>query len=157
MRNQFIADELLSPDNYSCLPPEVIDRILALPKNEAAQDISNIILYTIGKTYKGINDDKIENSDNSAIMHSLILLARLESDKGLDAVLEIMRQTAEFADYHLGDLAPDLLHQALYACGKDNISAIEDYLAQPELDSYLRAQAPEALAMIVFNQPERRD
>lgn len=157
VRNQFIADELLSPDNYSCLPREVIDRILALPKDEAAQDISNVILYSIGRTYKGINDDTIESWDNSAIMHSLILLAQLQSDKGLDAVLEIMRQTGEFADYHLGDLAPDLLHPALYACGKDNISAIESYLNQPGLDSYLRSQAPEALDMIVFKHPERRD
>ena len=156
VKNQFIADELLSPDNYSCLPREVIDRILALPKDEAAQDISNVILYSIGKTYKGINDDTIESWNNSAIMHSLILLAQLQSDKGLDAVLEIMRQTDEFADYHLGDLTPELLHPALYACGKDNITAIEAYLSQPGLDSYLRSQAPDALAMIIFNQPERR-
>lgn len=27
---------------------------------------------------------------------------------------------------------------------------------QPGLDSYIRSQAPEALTMIVFNQPERR-
>lgn len=157
VKNQFIADELLSPDNYSCLPREVIDRILALPKDEAAQDISNVILYSIGKTYKGIDDDTIESWDNSAIMHSLILLARIQSNKGLDAVLEIMRQTGEFADYHLGDLTPELLHPALYACGKDNVPAIEDYLNQPGLDSYLRSQAPDALAMIVFNHPERRD
>lgn len=157
VKNQFIADGLLSPDNYSCLPQEVIDRILALPKDEAAQDISNVILYSIGKTYKGINDDTIESWDNSAIMHSLILLAQLQSDKGLDAVLEIMRQTGDFADYHLGDLTPELLHPALYACGKDNVPAIEEYLNQPGLDSYLRSQAPDALAMIVFNHPERRD
>ena len=156
VRNQFIADELLSPDNYSCLPREVIDRILALPEDEAAQDISNVILYSIGKTYKGINDDTIENWDNSAIMHSLILLAQLQSDKGLDAILEVMRQTGEFADYHLGDMAPELLHPALYACGKDNLNAIEDYLNEPGLDSYLRSQAPDALAMIVFRHPERR-
>ena len=37
-------------------------------------------------------------------MHSVILLAQLQSDKGLDAVLEIMRQTDEFAYYHLGDM-----------------------------------------------------
>ncbi len=156
VKNQFIVDELLSPDNYSCLSREVIDRILTLPKDEAAQDISDIILYSIGKTYKGINDDTIESWNNSAIMHSLILLAQLQSDKGIDAVLEIMRQTGEFADYHLGDLTPELLHSALYACGKDNIPAIEAYLNQPGLDSYLRSQAPDALAMIIFNHPERR-
>ncbi len=156
VKNQFIADELLSPDNYSCLPREVIDRILALPKDEAAIDISNIILYSIGKTYKGIKDDTIESWNNSAVMHSLILLAQLQSDKGLDAVLEIMRQTGEFADYHLGDLTSELLHPALYACGKDNIPAIEAYLNQPGLDSFLRSQAPDALAMIIFNHPERR-
>lgn len=156
VRNQFIADELLSPDNYSCLPREVIDRILALPEDEAAQDISNVILYSIGQTYKGINNDTIENWNNSAIMHSLILLARIQSDKGLDAVLEIMRQNGEFADFHLGDLAPELLHPALYACGKDNLPAIEDYLYQPGMDSYLRSQAPDALAMVVFRHPERR-
>lgn len=156
VRNQFIADELLSPDNHSHLPNEVIERILALPKEEAAQDISDIILYSIGKTYKEINDDTIESWNNSAVMHSLILLAQLQSDKGLDAVLEIMRQTCDFADYHLGDLAPELLHPPLYACGKDNIPAIEAYLNQPGLDSYLRSQASDALAMIIFNHPERR-
>ena len=155
--NQFIVDELLSPDNYSCLPREVIDRILALPKDEAAHDISNIILYSIGKTYKGINDDTIESWNNNAVMHALILLAQIQSDKGLDAVLEIMRQNGEFADYHLGDMAPELLHPALYACGKDNLPAIEDYLNEPGLDSYLRSQAPDALAMVVFQHPERRD
>lgn len=157
VKNQFIADELLSPDNYSCLPREVIDRILALPKDEAAQDISNVILYSIGQTYKGINDETIESWSNSAIMHSLILLAQIQSNKGLDAILEIMRQTGEFADYHLGDLTPELLHPALYACGKDNLPVIEAYMNQPGLDSYLRSQAPDALAMIIFNQPERRD
>lgn len=157
VRNQFIADELLSPDNYSCLPREVIGRILALPKDEVAQDISDVMLYSIGKTYKGINDDTIESWDNSAILHSLILLAQLQSDKGLDAVLEVMRQTGSFADYHLGDFAPELLYPALYACGKDNIPAIESYLNQPGLDSYLRSGALDMLTMIVSNHPERRN
>lgn len=157
VRNQFIADELLSPDNYSCLPREVIDRILALPKEESAQDISNIILYSIGKTYKGINDDSIESWNNSAIMHSVMLLAQIQSDKGLDAILEIMRQTDDFADYHLGDLASELLYIALYACGRDNVPAIENFMNQTGLNSYLRSQASDALTMIVFKHPERRN
>lgn len=157
VKNQFIADELLSPDNYSGLSREVIDRILALPADEAAEDIGNVVMYEIGRTYKGINDDTIDDPSESAIMHALILLAHLNSGKGLDAVLEIMRQRGNFADYHLGDFAPELIHPALYSCGRDNIRAIEEYLYQPGLDSYLRTQALYALAMIVVNHPERRD
>lgn len=157
VKNQFVADELLSPDNYTGLSREAIDRILALPADEAAEDISNVVMYDIGRTYKAIDDDTIEKPSESAIMHALILLAHLNSGKGLDAVLEIMRQKGDFADYHLGDLAPELIHPALYACGRDNIGAIEEYLYQPGLDSYLRIHAAYALAMIVLNHPERRD
>ncbi|MBD5191818.1 MAG: DUF1186 domain-containing protein [Bacteroidales bacterium] len=156
VKNQFIADELLSPDNCNSLPREVINRILALPKDEAARDISNIIFYSIGKTYKDINDNTIESWNNCAVMHSLILLVQLQSDKGLEAVLEIMRQTYDFVDYHIGYMFISLTHPALYACGKDHIEAIEEYLNQPGLDSYLRSQATDALAMIVIYHPERR-
>lgn len=156
VRNQFIADELLSPDNYTELPREVIERILALPADEAAEDISNIVMYVIGKTYKDINDDIIDEPEDGAIMHALLLLTQLRSEKGLDTVLEIMRQNSKFADYHLGDLAPEVIHPALYACALNNVAAIEAYLNQPGLESYIREQAPEALAMIAINHPERR-
>lgn len=157
VKNQFIADALFSPDNYDSLPKETIEHILTLPTDEAAEDISNIVRYSIGKTYKAINDGKEEELDNGAVIHSLLLLTQLQSEKGLDAVLEIMRQNGEFADYHLGDLAPEVIYPALYACGKENTKRIEEYLYEPHLDSYLRAQAPEALTMVAINQPERRD
>lgn len=157
VKHQFIADELMSPDNYSHLPRKVIDRILALPKDEAAEDISAVIMYTIGQTYKGINDDTIDDIEHSAIMHSLILLTHLESEKGLDAVLELMCQNSNFTGYHLGDLTTELIHPALYACGKNKIQAIEDYMNQPGLDTFPRSNASDALAMIIFNHPERRE
>lgn len=157
VKNQFIADELLSIDNCFELPKSVIERILALPHDEAAEDISKIVMYEIGRTYKSINDDTIGKPENDAILHSLYLLTQLKSEKGLDAVLEIMRQNGSFADYHLGDLAPEVLHPALYACGMNKIPVIERYLNQPGLDSYVRAQAFDALAMNVFLHPERRE
>lgn len=157
VKNQFIADELLSKDNCYELPKPVIERILTLPHDEAAEDIGKIVMYEIGRTYKSINDDTIGKPENDAILHSLYLLTQLKSEKGLDAVLEIMRQNGNFADYHLGDLAPEVLHPALYACGMNRIPEIEAYLNQPGLDSYVRGQAFDALAMIVFLHPERRE
>lgn len=157
VKNQFIADELLSIDNCYELPKPVIERILALPHDEAAEDISKIVMYEIGRTYKSINDDTIGKPENDAILHSLYLLTQLKSEKGLDAVLEVMRQNGNFADYHLGDLAPEVLHPALYACGMNKIPEIVAYLNQPGLDSYVRGQAFDALTMIVFLHPERRE
>mgnify|MGYP001635456993 CR=1 FL=1 len=115
VKNQFIADELLSKDNCYELPKSVIERILALPHDEAAEDIGKIVMYEIGRTYKSINDDTIGKPKNDAILHSLYLLTQLKSEKGVDAVLEIMHQNGNFADYHLGDLAPEVFHPALYA------------------------------------------
>lgn len=157
VKNQFIADELMSADNYDELPRPVIERILALPDDEAAEDISNIIMYEIGRTYQSINDKTIGNADNSAIMHALYLLTQIKSAKGLKAVLEIMRQNSSFADYHFGDFAPEVIHPALYACGMNDIPEIERYINQPGLDHYLKSQAFDALAMIVFIHPERRE
>lgn len=156
VKNQFIVGEIFSPDNFICLPHKTIDRILALPKDEAAEDIAKAMLYEIGRTYKAINDNRIEGVDESVIMHSLLLLTRLQSEKGLGAVLEVMRQNNEFTDCHIGIDAMELLSQALYACGQNNIPAIEAYLNEPGLSSYIRWRAYDALAMIVVNHPERR-
>lgn len=157
VKNQFIADELLSNDNYYDLPKPVIERILALPHDEAAEDISRIVMYEIGRTYQSINDDTIGDTENAAILHSLYLLTQLRSEKGFDAVLEIMHQNGNFADYHLGDLAPEVLYPALYACGMNKIPEIEAYLNEPGLDSYVRQQALDALTMLAFLHPERRE
>lgn len=59
-----------------------------LPDDEEAEDISNIILYEIGRTYKNINDKSISKRTESAIKHSLVLLEQLNSPKALEAVLE---------------------------------------------------------------------
>lgn len=157
VKNQFIADALLSSDNLSSLPRDVIERILALPKDEAAGDISNVMLYEIGRTYNPINNGSANTWDNSAIMHALVLLARVGNGKALDAVLELMSQSDDFVAHHLGDLEFEIVTPALYACGNDNVERIERYLNEPGHDSFLRAQALDVLAEIAILNPERRD
>lgn len=157
VKKRFIADAILSTDNIASLPRETIERILSLAPDEAAADISKVVFYEIGRTYKEINDETIGPSDESAIIHSLLLLSALGSEKGLKAVLEIMSQNREFIEFHLGDLAFEFITPALYACGKDNIPALESYLVKTGHDSYLRSQASDALVMTATLHPERRN
>lgn len=158
LKNKFIADEFYNPEYLYYLPENIVNKVLALPADEAASDISNLIMYEIGRTWKEIKEDEDGNVDinHSALLHAIILLAHIDSNKALNAVLEIMRQTSNFADYHLGDLAPEYIHPALYMAGKNDIKAIEDYMYEPGRESYLRSQAPKALAMIAANHPDKR-
>ncbi|MDE7345541.1 MAG: DUF1186 family protein [Muribaculaceae bacterium] len=156
VKNQFIADDLLSEDNYEELPKEVIRRILSLPEDEAAEDISNIMLYTIGKTYKAIEDDTIGEPEEGSLLHSVILLTQLQSENGLAGLLETIRQTDRFIDFHFGDLAPELIPMAISASAGDNLAPVESYLYEPGLDSLNRSLAAEALAITANLNPEKR-
>ncbi len=158
VKHQFIADELFSENNKMVLPREVIERILALPHDEVAEDLRNIVMYEIGKTYRDINDDKLVEVENDSILHSLLLFMALGTPAGIEPILEIMRQSEAFMDVQLGDvLTPMIVHRALYACGKDNVEAIEAYLYEPGLWWFFRYEAVVAFTMIAYNEPSRRE
>lgn len=156
VKHQFIADAFLSPEYEGNLPTDVIDRILALPAAEVVADINNIVFYVIGQTYKAINDGTAGEPTHSAIIHALLFLTQLGNEAGLGAVLEIMHQNDDFVEYHFGDTAPEFVPQALYACGRNNVAAIEAYLYEKGLDTYMRGFAVTALATIIALHPERR-
>ncbi len=157
VRHQFIADALADESNFYRLSRETIDRILGLPAEEVTEDLHNIVMYTIGRTYRAIDDGTIEEDPDGSIMHSLLLLNAIKSPTGIDSVLEIMRQNGDFADFHLGDLAPEMIPPALYACSTGNMDKIIEYLYTPGYDTYMRVNALEVLAMTAINEPERRD
>lgn len=156
VKHQFIADAMLSTDNYDSLPKEIIKRIFALPDDEAAEDISNVMLYTIGNTYRGIEEGTIGNPTDGSMLHGVILLTQLQSEKGLPGLLEMLRQTPEFIDYHFGDLAPELIPMAVSSSAGENLSAIEAFLNEPGLDSDSRSLASEALSITAILNPEKR-
>lgn len=158
VKHQFIVDELFSEENKMVLPREVIERILALPHDEVAEDLRRIVMYEIGRTYRDINADKLVESENDSILHSLLLFMALGTPAGVEPILEIMRQSEAFMDVQLGDvLTPMIVHQALYACGKDNVDAIVAYLYEPGLWWFFRYEAIVAFAMIAYNEPARRE
>lgn len=156
VKNQFIIDEFSKKENNYMMPQVVIDRILSLPPDQVATDLSNLILYEIGRTYNQI-EEEIEVEGNFHLMHAIIFLALIDSNKALGAILEILRQTSEFADFHFGDIAPEYLFLALAMAGKNDINKIEQYLYEPGYESYMRIQGVYALATILQTQPERRD
>ncbi|MCI9607176.1 MAG: DUF1186 domain-containing protein [Muribaculaceae bacterium] len=156
IRHQFIADEFMKPENHNSLPEEVLDRILALPADEVVEDISNIIYFIIGQTYRIADEDEEAYCEHNALIHCVFILTELKNGKGLDAILEILRQDEPFCDYHLGDLLTECMHYAVHACGQNRLGDLETYLNEPGLFTFSRAQVAEGLAHIGISRPERR-
>ncbi len=156
VKNQFIVSEFYDPKHLYTMPEDVVDKILSLPADEAAADISKIIMFEIGRSHAQIEEDSEADINQSVLLHSIIFLSNIDSNVALDAILEIMRQSIDFADYHFGDLTTEYLHLALYMAGKNDLKTIEDYMYEPGLDSHLRVEAPQVLAMIAVNQSEKR-
>lgn len=157
VKHQFIVDALLDPANYEELPKDIIRRIFALPDDEAAEDISNIALYVIGKTYKAIENDTIGDPDEGALLHAVILLTHLQSLKGLPGLLEIVRQSEDFVEYHFGDLGLEIIPKALGTTASDDPTALKSVLSEPGLDSLNRSMASEALTIMADLYPEKRE
>lgn len=156
LKHPFIGKELLAETNRKTLQKRVIDQTLALPADEAAADLSQVILYEIGRTWQAIEDETIGEYNESALVHAVILLTALKRPEGLEGIAELLRQSYDFMDYHFGDISGELLPAALYACAGDNVAAIEELLNQAGLDSFNRKYAFEALAYIIAHEPERR-
>lgn len=153
--NRFISDSLLRKGNYTGLSDRTISRILSVNPSELASDIAGIILFEIGRTRTEIEQSILDDTDEATLIHSLLILSQIECPEALDSILEIMRQSNSFLEFHLADSAFLLIH-ALCAAAKSDPSPIEKFLYEPGRLSYQRDLALKALVMISQAVPRRR-
>ena len=157
IKHKFIAEEFRKPTNSLALPTKVIDRILALPKEEVVSDIRNIIMYTIGKTWMAIDEDTLEWTNDDTIIHSLAFLTEIGDEGGFDAVMEIMRQDNAFREFHMGDSDGMLLANAIYATGRNRTDILEEFLMHPGYEGFAKGFVSDALSFIATEEPEQRN
>ncbi|MDE7412801.1 MAG: hypothetical protein K2N05_03285 [Muribaculaceae bacterium] len=156
IKHKFIAEEFKKPSNSLDLPTKIIDRILDIPKEEVVDDLSKIIMYTIGKTWKAIDEDTLEWTNDDTIIHSLLFLSQIGDPAGLDAVMEVMRQDNAFREFHMGDSDTMILPNALYLTGRTRTDILEEFLMHPGFEGYAKEFVSDALSYIAIVEPERR-
>ena len=72
-------------------------------------------MYHIGLTCDGIPDEYDDGQYNGLLSSCVALIAEVgNSDTSLDCVLEVMRQSVEFFDYHFGDSQHEMFVPTLY-------------------------------------------
>lgn len=149
-------EDLFLHEYINSLPKEKIDLFLSLPNDTLVTDLEQIILVEIGKMAGFPEQDIPEEEIHSAVMHCLFLLGELKAEKSLNTVLEVMRQDISFIDSHL-DYVYDILPLTLYYIGRNQLSALFDYVKEAVLHPVVRENVFTAVSYIAMNEPERRD
>ena len=87
-----------------------------------------IVFYHIGQTCDNIPDEYDPDGYTGIIPNSIILLSEVSNEKSsLDVVLEILRQSLEFRDYHFGDNGNEIIVPPFYLLGQKSLSAMQHY------------------------------
>lgn len=158
IKHEWLLQELSKKENAFGLEDELTDRILTLPKEELRQDLEQILAFNLGLT---CDEDLTDGDDEEFIgivSSCILLLGELgNSDSSLDLVLEVMRQSPDFYEYHFGDFGPDILVPTLNKLGQHRTDKLLDYCKEAGLYTYAKCQAIAALASIGVLQPDRRD
>ena len=134
IENKGLVSTLFDPANFSGLSDEDTDRILAMPHDTLRRDLEQIILFHTGETCDGIPEDLWEADNGSPITHALFLLGEIGDEGSLDVVLETLRQSSEYSDFHFGDLMTEIYTPTLYKLGKDRLDKLMEFAKEKGLE-----------------------
>ncbi len=157
VENPVVEQILCDPSNAIYLKRKQIDTLLVLPHDSLRHDLEQLILYHTGLSCDGIPDEIEEKPFVGVIGLAIMLLAEVgNSDTSLDVVLEILRQSSDFKDYHLGDAGEDTCISTIYKLGQNSLDKLMDFMKEEGLDSFAKSFVPQAVVMIAQKHPERR-
>ncbi len=153
----WIQEELSKTENAIYLKDELTDRILALPLEALRQDLENLIMYHIGLTCDGIPEGYDDGQYNGLLSSCVILIAEVgNSDSSLDCVFEVMRQSTDFFDYHLGDSSHEVFVPTLYKLAGNRLDKLLEFIKEEGLYWLPKAEVFPTVVQIALRQPERR-
>lgn len=157
VENQWVLEELLKQENALGLKDAVVDEMLALPKESLRKDLENIIMYYIGLTCDEIPQE-FEKNYTGVVSIATMMLAEVGNDStSLDVVLELLRQSPDFYDYHFGDAAPEIVVPTLYKLGQHRLDVLMDYLKEEGLYTYAKINVLKIGEEVNFHNPDRRE
>lgn len=157
VENKGLVSTLFDPTNFSGLSDEDTDRILAMPHDTLRHDLEQIILFHTGETCDEIPEDLWEADNGSPIVHALFLLGEVGDEGSLDVVLETLRQSSEYSDFHFGDMMIEIYLPTLYKLGKDRLDKLMDFAKEEGLDTFNHVKVFPPVAYIAYLHPERRN
>ncbi|MFT6000677.1 MAG: hypothetical protein ACI81P_003140, partial [Neolewinella sp.] len=145
---------------YALLPEDMnetrLKALLQLPRESLISDLRAILRDGLERY------DEIARSDlaDEALffpIHAIRLLGILRATETLPEVLDYLRMEEGFFRFWFGDFADSYIMPALYFLSETQLPVLFDYLKEPDIHYFNRAQVEELPAQVLLHQPERRE
>jgi hypothetical protein len=138
---------------------EILKELLALPQESLIEDLETVLQDCINR-YEYFCEVEEEGSRDphkfQFPLHALFLLADLEAEESLPAVLNLLRQEDELLDFWLGDHLTESYWRVIYHLGQHKLPELTAFLKEPDNDTFERHAIPSAMQQIALHQPERK-
>lgn len=138
------------------LKDETITRILTIPHDALRRDLEQIILYETGRYVD--KPDEVQNEKYTGIIaNSFILLGEVgEEPTSIKVILDMMRQSPDYSDYHFGDMSEPLMIQAITSINPRDLTVFMDFMMESGLFTFCKSTIPSAISKLSEVYPERR-
>lgn len=156
LENQSLYPLFYNQKNVNGLSKKDITKVLSYPHESLVRDLEQIALYEMGCTCDGIPKERRKGGILTPMLHVLLFLGEVHGENSLNIVLETLRQSREYMDFHLGDSANDAYIPTLYLLGQNRLDMFLDFIKEPGLDTFSRYLIFPTVALIAREQPERR-
>ncbi len=158
LENPELLDITANPKNADFLTDELIDKVLAMPRESTRRDLEQILLYSIGQSCDGITEEMEKNEFSAVVGNCIILLGEVgNSTSSLDAVLETMRQNDEFLEYHICDSGEEIFTPAIYKLGKDCLDRLMEFMKESGFINFEKCYIGTALEELARRDTDRRE
>lgn len=155
--NPIVEEILCDPKNAIALSHKQVDTLLALPHESLRHDLEQLLMYHIGVGCDGIPNDVLQAEFSGVVCNAVILLAEVgNAESSLDVVLEVLRQSEDFHEYHVCDSGGDTFVPTIYKLGQNRLDKLMSFMKEEGLYSYCKIHVVEAVAFILRHNPERR-
>jgi len=140
------------------LDKQLIDEILALPRQSLINDLNKVLKDSIVRFayFKTQADDEFNETNANFLIHALNLLAEMKAVESVENIFEILRQDDNFVNFFLDDVLTEYMWLTLYKTSSGNLNAGKQLMFEPGIYTFSKSAVSEMAGQIVLHQPERR-
>ena len=140
--------------------PVILRQILALPRESLIIDLETVLQDATNR-FEYFRDKEMQEKywnekETGFPLHALFLLAELEAENSLPAILNLLRQGEDLLEFWFEELLSETVWEVIYHLGRNQLLELKNFVKEPDNYTLARNCVCAAVEQIGMYHPERK-